>query len=184
MTLLKKTAWGFVIVLGVANIGALIGHSVRGPVKPAQTTQIEYPPSSEYTSYTVTVNPDGSYSIDYRAHDPTVLDTETYTDTSNGVFGIGGRSTVSSTKQYVPGTGSGEGNEEGKSIAEQIECIKAEGGGESNGALVGGSVATSLTPFVSGIPYVGWLATGWLVMFGQDLGSNIGGEIASSVKGC
>jgi len=28
------------------------------------------------------------------------------------------------------------------------------------------------------------LAAGWLVLFGQEAGSQIGGEIATSVKGC
>ena len=179
----KKVTVGLLVFTGMANAGALIGHSVSNMREPIQPAQINYPPVGDYSSYTVSVNPDGSYSVDYKGHDPTVLDSESYVDTSNGVFGVGGRTTTTRTRQYVPGTPS-EGTEEGKNDARSEECIKAEGGGESNGALVGGSVATSLTPFVSGIPYVGWLATGWLVMFGQDLGSNIGGEIASSVKGC
>ena len=36
------------------------------------------------------------------------------------------------------------------------------------------SVASGFAPMVSGIPYVGWLASGWLVMFGSDLGSSVG----------
>ena len=169
MSLLKKTAWGLVIFVGVANAGALIGHTIRQPVEPAQ---VNYPPVGEYSSYSVTVNPDGSYTIDYRGHDPTVLESETYVDTSNGVFGIGGRSTTTRSNQYVAGTPS-EGSEEGKNNARSEECIKAEGGGESNGALVGASVASGFAPAVASIPYVG-----------SDLGSNVGGEIASSIKGC
>ena len=75
-------------------------------------------------------------------------------------------------------------DQDGKKIVRSEECIKAEGGGESNGALVGASVATGFAPLLTGIPYVGWLASGWAVMFGQDIGSQIGGEIATTIKGC
>jgi len=68
--------------------------------------------------------------------------------------------------------------------AELEECIKAEGGGESNGALVGASIGAGLAPAVTSIPYVGWLAAGWLVFFGQDVGSQVGGEIANTISGC
>ena len=177
----KKVTIGLLIFVGVANVGALIGHGLRKPIQPAQ---VNYPPVGEYSSYSVTVNPDGSYTVDYRGHDPTVLDSETYVDTSNGVFGIGGRTTTTRNRQYVPGTPSEVVSEEGKDNARSEECIKAEGGGESNGALVGASVASGLAPMVTGIPYIGWLASGWLVMFGQDMGSSVGGEIASTIKGC
>ena len=178
----RKTAIGLAVVFGVLNVGAVIGHLSNRPTKPQQV-EIIYPPTGEYTSYTVTVNEDGSYTIDYRAHDPSLTTSETYTDSSNGAFGVGGRSTTTITRENIATVG-GVVTDEGKLTAEQIECIKAVGGGESNGALVGGSIATGMAPLVSGIPYVGWLATGWLVMFGQDLGSDVGGQVASSIKGC
>ena len=165
------------IFVGVANAGALIGHTFRQPIQPAQ---VNYPPVGDYSSYTVTVNPDGSYTIDYKGHDPTVLDNETYVDTSNGIFGIGGRTTTTRNTQQIAGGQS----ELGKNNARSEECIKAEGGGESNGALVGASLGTAAAPFLTGIPYVGWLAAGWAVMLGQDMGSSVGGEIASTIKGC
>ena len=183
MSILKKTTVGLVAVIGVINIGALIGHSMRQPVRPIQSSQINYPPVGDYTTYNVTVNRDGSYTIDYRSHDPTIVDSETYVDSSNGAFGIGGRSTTTRSRSYIAGE-SREVTEEGKDNARSEECIKAEGGGESNGALVGASVASGLAPMVTGIPYIGWLASGWLVMFGQDMGSSVGGEIASTIKGC
>ena len=170
----KRTAIGIAVVIGILNVGALIGHGFRKPIP------VKYPEVGDYTSYEITHYPNGSYSITYRRHDPKVVDSDTYTDTSNGVFGIGGRSTTSRSTQYIPS----EGAVDEKKIAKSEECIKAEGGGESNGALVGASVATGLTPLVTGIPYIGWLASGWLVMFGQDVGSQIGSEIATTVKGC
>ena len=173
----KKIVVGLAIFVGVANVGAIIGHNLRTPIQPAQ---INYPPVGDYSSYTVTVNPDGSYSVDYKGHDPKVLDNESYVDTSNGLFGIGGRSTTTRNTQEIAG---GQ-NKVGKNDARSEECIKAEGGGESNGALVGASLGTAATPFLVGIPYVGWLASGWAVMMGQDMGSSIGGSVASSIKGC
>tara|TARA_X000001382_G_scaffold130754_1_gene126775 strand:- start:2225 stop:2767 length:543 start_codon:yes stop_codon:yes gene_type:complete len=173
----KKVVVGLILFVGVANAGALIGHTFRQPIQPSQ---INYPPVGDYSSYTVTVNPDGSYSVDYKGHDPKVLDNESYVDTSNGLFGIGGRSTTTRNTQQIAGGQS----EVGKSDARSEECIKAEGGGESNGALVGASLGTAATPFLVGIPYVGWLASGWAVMLGQDMGSSIGGSVASSIKGC
>ena len=176
----KKATVGLLIFVGIVNAGALIGHLIKQPVEPVQ---VNYPPTGDYSSYSVTVNPDGSYTIDYKGHDPTVLESGTYVDTSNGVFGIGGRSTTTRTNQHIAGTQS-EVLEEGKNIARSEECIKAEGGGESNGALVGASIASGFAPTVASIPYVGWLASGWLVMFGSDVGSNVGAEVASNIKGC
>ena len=180
MGTLKKTAVGLLILVGVANAGALIGNSFRQPVKP----HISYPPLNEYSSYEITMYPDGSYSMTYKGHDPTVVDSDTYIDSSNGFFGIGGRSTRSNSHSYIPGIKHELVGDDEKKSARTEECIKAEGGGESNGALVGASVASGFVPMVTGIPYIGWLASGWLVMFGQDLGSSVGGEIASTIKGC
>ena len=179
MSIFNKTAVGLVILVGVVNAGAMIGNSLRQPIK---THQISYPPAGEFTSYSVSVSPDGSYTVDYRGHDPRLSESTEYVDQSNGVFGVGGRSTNTRTRQYI--AGSGEVVETEKTDARSEECIKAEGGGESNGALVGASIASGLAPAVSGIPYVGWLASGWAVMFGQDLGSSVGGQIATAVKGC
>lgn len=171
----KRTAIGIAVVIGILNVGAMIGHGFKKPIP------VNYPDVGDYTSYEITHYPNGSYSITYRRHDPKVVDSDTYTDTSNGVFGIGGRSTVTRSTQYIPSEGV---DNNGKKIVTSEECIKAVGGGESNGALVGASVATGFVPLVSGIPYIGWLASGWMVMFGTDMGSQIGGEIASNVKGC
>ena len=37
-------------------------------------------------------------------------------------------------------------------------------------------------PALSGIPYIGWLASGWAVMLGQDTGADVGGEIATMMN--
>ncbi len=68
--------------------------------------------------------------------------------------------------------------------AEDIACIEAAGGGRSSGALVGGSVAASLAPAVTGIPYVGWLAAGWMTLLGTDIGGDVGAGVAQMIEGC
>ena len=75
------------------------------------------------------------------------------------------------------------GNTEGKLSAANLECIKAEGAGESTGRMVGASIASATAaPALSGIPYIGWLASGWAVMLGQDTGADVGGEIATMMN--
>ena len=82
------------------------------------------------------------------------------------------------------GESNGGNNPEGKLSAEKLACIKSEGSGESTGAIVGASMTSGLAPVLTGIPYVGWLAAGWATMLGQNVGSDLGGEIAKSVSGC
>ena len=155
----------------------MIGNSLRQPIK---THQITYPPVGEFTSYSVSVSPDGSYTVDYRGHDPRLSQSTEYVDQSNGVFGVGGRSTNTRTRQYI--AGSGEVVETEKTDVRSEECIKAEGGGESNGALVGGWYRFGSRTSYQVFPMLGGWLSGWLVMFGQDLGSSVGGQIATLLR--
>ena len=64
-------------------------------------------------------------------------------------------------------------------------CIKAIGSAEGTGRLVGTSVGASAAPALSGIPFIGWVAAGWVAMFGGDQGANIGGGMAEDLnKNC
>ena len=66
--------------------------------------------------------------------------------TMEGVRNIGGATTLDS---------------EGKT-AESIECIVADAGARSQGAMAGSAITTGLVaPAVINIPYIGWLAAGW-----------------------
>ena len=60
-----------------------------------------------------------------------------------------------------------------------VACIEAVGGGKQTGRLVGTSVGTAVAPSVSGIPFVGWLAAGWVAMFGGNQGAELGGNMAA-----
>ena len=61
-------------------------------------------------------------------------------------------------------------------------CIKAIGSAEGTGRLVGTSVGASAAPALSGIPFVGWVAAGWVTMFSGNQGAEIGGSMAESMS--
>ena len=64
-------------------------------------------------------------------------------------------------------------------------CIKAIGGAEQTGRLVGSSVGASVAPSVANIPIVGWVAAGWVTMFSGNQGAEIGGGMAEDLnKNC
>ena len=166
------------VIIGVAHIGVL-GHLIQKDSLP----NITHPQVGERSSYTVEATRDG-YTIRYRGDDPTVMTEQTHVNRPAGFLGTRTSSTTTIREYTESGQGGGAATEEGKLNAEQVACIEAAGGGRSNGALVGTSVAASAIPFVSGIPYIGWLAAGWVTLFGADMGGTIGAEVATSVKGC
>ena len=177
-------------LVAIAHIGAL-GHLMKMTEKYADRPQ--YPsinlPTGEYSSYDVKVGKEG-YEIRYNANDPKVLVTEKNLDLESHKKGFfGGTQSVDKTesmrREYTMFNESNGGPDtEGKLTAEKLACIKSEGSGESTGAIVGASMTSGLAPVLSGIPYIGWLASGWATMLGQNVGSNIGGEISKSVSGC
>ena len=174
----------------VSHIGVL-GHLMKMTEKYADRPQ--YPsinlPTGEYSSYDVKVGKDG-YEIRYNANDPKVLVTEKNLGLESHKKGFfGGTQSVDKTesirKEYTMFNESNGGPDtEGKLTAEKLACIKSEGSGESTGAIVGASMTSGLAPVLSGIPYIGWLVAGWATMLGQNVGSDIGGEIAKNVSGC
>jgi hypothetical protein len=176
----RPTKWlviGLGTVLGISHIG-MIGMISRRSEFPVVNL-----PVGSYTSYQVEASKNG-YRINYRANDPKVMRVERDVKTKGGFLGLG-NNTVQTKEEYTM-DGSRHldygGSGEGKLTASQVACIKAVGGGESTGALVGSGVGTAVAPSVTGIPIVGWLAAGWVTMFGQKQGSNIGGEMAKSLS--
>ena len=64
-------------------------------------------------------------------------------------------------------------------------CIKAIGGAEGTGRLVGSSVGAAAAPALANIPFVGWVAAGWVTMFSGNQGAEIGGSMAEDLnKNC
>jgi len=165
-------------LFGVAHIG-ILGHLINRNDLPIINL-----PVGDYTSYSVEAGKDG-YRIQYNANDPKVLGVRKHVDKNNGFFGIGGNSVIIREEEYtMDGARHMGGGAEGKLSAQNLECIKAEGAGESTGRMVGASVGAGVAPIFTSIPYVGWLISGWAVMLGQDTGADIGGEVATMMRDC
>ena len=174
----KWAVLGVATVFGVAHLG-IIGHLLDRKHLPIINL-----PVGDYTAYQVEAGEHG-YRIQYRANDPRVMSEDKVVVKKNGFFGIGGNTKIIQQEEYtMDGAKHLQGGELGKLTAKKIECIKAEGGGENAGRMVGASVGAAVAPSFLSIPYVGWLAAGWVAMFGQDQGSKIGGEIATAMKDC
>jgi len=74
---------------------------------------------------------------------------------------------------------------EGKTNAKSVECIVADAGARSQGAMAGSAIAAGVAvPAVVGIPYVGWLAGGWALLLGQKAGSELGSQVGSVFNDC
>ena len=72
----------------------------------------------------------------------------------------------------------------GKS-ASDIECIVADAGARSQGAMAGTAISTGLiAPAVMNIPYIGWLAAGWANLIGQRAGESAGSQVNSMISDC
>jgi hypothetical protein len=174
----RWTALSVGVLFGVAHLGVL-GHLIRKDQLPIINL-----PVGDYTAYQVEASKHG-YSIQYRANSPHVMGKDKVIVKKNGFFGIGGDTKIVQQEQYtMDGATHLRGGEVGKLTAQNLECIKAEGGGESTGRIVGASMGAAAAPWFTSIPYIGWVAAGWVAMFGQEKGAEIGGEIATAMKDC
>ena len=174
-------------LFGVAHIGVL-GHLINNKT-------INYPdihfPNGDYSSYNVEGDRDG-YRIKYRANDPAILESDRSLTLDKNKKGFFGPTTEMRREfrrdQYtMDGTRNigGGVNTEGKSLAKSEECIRADAGARSQGAMAGTAVSAGLVvPAVSGIPYIGWLASGWAMLLGNKAGSELGAEIGSVFNDC
>jgi len=178
---MKAFRWAALTVgtlFGVAHIG-ILGHLINKDDLPVINL-----PVGDYTSYSVDATKDG-YSINYNANDPKVMGVRKNINKNNGFFGIGGNSVIVTEEEYTMDGGRHlQGGDLGKLTAKNLECLKSEGAGESTGRMVGASVASGIAPIFTGIPYVGWLVSGWMVMLGQDTGAEVGAEIATMQMDC
>ena len=183
----KNIAIGLGVVFGIAHIG-ILGHLLNA-VRP-QYPVINFP-QGDYSSYKVEATRDG-YRIEYRANDPRILQSEKSLQLDSAKRGLFGPK-VEQRREYrvdqytmdgVRNLGGGA-DAEGKSGAKSEECIRADAGARSQGAMAGTAISAGLiVPAVSSIPYVGWLAGGWALLLGQKLGSDIGSEVGSTFNDC
>ena len=182
----KEVKWGKWFALG---LGGLIGLSHIGMIGSLSNRQSKLPsinlPVGPYTSYEAEVGHNG-YKISYKANDPKVMRVERDSNTKGGCLGLANNK-VKVVEQYTM-----DGAVHNKSTTTEIRtdgkseaCIKAIGGAENTGRLVGSSVGASVAPSVANIPIIGWVAAGWVTMFSGNQGAEIGGGMAEDLnKNC
>ena len=185
---LKVIAVAAGTLFAVSHIG-LLGYLLKEEPRVQQPPTFNLP-RGPYSSYRIKAGKDG-YEIEYRANDPKVLESSksmTLDLEKKGFFG--GKSERRNefrrdqfTMDGVRNLG-GATTETGKS-AKDIECIVADAGARSQGAMAGSAIAAGVAvPAVINIPYVGWLAAGWATLLGQNVGSAVGSEVGQVFNDC
>ena len=190
MTKLKWVGVGLGSLIAIAHIGVL-GHLVKRQEAAIQVPTINIP-HGDYSSYTIRAGKEG-YEIEYKANDPKVMSSERSLDLDKerrGIFGGGGREKRQEYRRdeyTMDGRRNVDGgaiDAEGKS-AREVECIVADAGARSQGAMAGTSIAAGVgVPAVIGIPYVGWLAAGWVSLLGGQIGETVGSEVGGIFNDC
>jgi len=177
-------------LVGVSHIG-LLGYVLRPQESVHQPPTINIP-HGPYSSYRIKAGKDG-YEIEYRADDPKVLESERSLRLNQERRGLFGGGTTDRdeyrrdqyTREGTRNIGGASVDSEGKNLAKSEECIRADAGARSQGAMAGSAIAAgAIVPAVVNIPYIGWLAGGWALLLGQKAGSSIGSEVGSVFNDC
>ena len=193
----KWFALGLGGIIGLSHIGLI------GMVSRKNNLPIINPPVGPYSSYQAEVNKEG-YRITYKANDPKTMFITKDIKNKAGFLGLGNNTSkvveeyvmdgktnqggsVSNPRSWMdqpPGLTQEQANE--ITAARKSEaCVKAIGSAEGTGRIVGTSVGAAAAPTLSSIPFVGWVAAGWVAMFSGDQGANIGGNMAEDLnKNC
>jgi len=189
---LKWTAISVGSIVAIAHIGVL-GHLVRREPNRVQVPTINIPRGTPYSSYKIEADKEG-YSIEYRANDPAILESQRSLDLDKSKSGFFGSNQTEVRSEYrqdqytMEGTRNmgGATGEVGKIAGGfSAECIAADAGARSQGAMAGTAISAGvLVPAVSSIPYVGWLASGWALLLGQNIGSAAGSQVNSLISDC
>ena len=197
---MNKIKWISIGVVGslfaVSHIG-MIGYIATREKNKLPTLNL---PVGDYTTYQAEVTTDG-YKIAYKANDPKTMYITKDIKEKAGFLGLSNNTTkiveeyvmdgktnqggpVSNHRSWIdqpPGLTAGQAAE--ITAARKSEaCIKAVGSAEGTGRLVGTSIGASAAPAVSGIPFIGWVAAGWVAMFGGNQGAEIGGNMAEDLN--
>ena len=192
----KSPVKGIALTLGglfaLAHVG-LLGYVINRPEEPKlpQVPTINIP-RGDYSSYTIKAGKDG-YEIEYRANDPKILQSDKSLELQKSQSGFFGGKKYENRREYrsdqftMEGTRNmgGATDDEGKLSAKEAECLVADAGARSQGAMAGSAIAAGVAvPAVMGIPYVGWLAGGWALLLGQKAGSTLGSTVGSVFNDC
>ena len=187
------------VVLGISHMG-LVGLLVTRQKDELPTINI---PTTDYSTYQAEVTKDG-YKIAYRANDPKTMYITKDIKEKAGFLGLANNTTkvveeyvmdgktnqggaVSNKRSWIdqpPGL-TPQQTQEITAARKSEECVKAIGAAEGTGRLVGTSIGAAAAPSLASIPFVGWVAAGWVAMFGGNQGADIGGNMAEDLnKNC
>ena len=190
----KWFALGLGGIIGLSHIGLI------GMVSRKNNLPIINLPVGPYSSYQAEVNKEG-YRITYKANDPKTMFITKDIKNKAGFLGLGNNTSkiveeyvmdgktnqggsVSNPRSWMdqpPGLTQEQANE--ITAARKSEaCVKAIGSAEGTGRIVGTSVGAAAAPSLSSIPYIGWVAAGWVAMFGGNQGAEIGGNMAEDMS--
>ena len=185
------------VLVGVSHI-AMIGMIATN--KEEKGLPVVTIPEGDYGSFRADVTKDG-YKISYKANDPKTAYITKDVKEKGGFLGLATNRTQVVEEYFMDGkTNQGgavsnkrswlapyqEFTDSNPELSEKdLACIKAVGSAEGTGRLVGTSVGAAAAPTVSSIPFVGWVAAGWIAMFGGEQGAEIGGNMAEDLnKNC
>ena len=185
------------VLVGVSHI-AMIGMIATN--KEEKGLPVVTIPEGDYGSFRADVTKDG-YKISYKANDPKTAYITKDIKEKGGFLGLATNKTQVVEEYFMDGKTNQGGAVSNKrswlapyqkftdsnpEISEKdLACIKAVGSAEGTGRLVGTSVGAAAAPTLSTIPFVGWVAAGWVAMFGGEQGAEIGGNMAEDMnKNC
>ena len=190
----KWFALGLGGILGISHIGLI------GLVSRKASVPVINPPVGPYTSYVIQADKEG-YKLSYTANDPKTAFITKDIKEKGGFLGLANETTQVTEEYFMDGSinqGGAVSNqrswldqkpgltqaqvEEINSARKSEACIKAVGSAEGTGRLVGTSVGAAAAPTLSTIPFVGWVAAGWVAMFGGNQGAEIGGNMAEELN--
>ena len=178
-------------LFALSHIG-LLGYLLNDNTPKVSQVPVINIPRGPYSSYRIRAGKDG-YEIEYRADDPKILESERSLDVDNnkrGWFGGGSQKRNEYrrdqyTREGTRNLGGTSVDSEGKTLAKSEECIRADAGARSQGAMAGSAIAAGVAvPALVNIPYIGWLAGGWALLLGQKAGSEIGSEVGTVFNDC
>jgi len=185
------------VLVGVSHI-AMIGMIATN--KEEKGLPVVTIPEGDYGSFRADVTKDG-YKISYKANDPKTAYITKDIKEKGGFLGLATNETKVVEEYFMDGkTNQGgavsnkrswlapyqEFTDSNPELSDKdLACIKAVGSAEGTGRLVGTSVGAAAAPTLSTIPFVGWVAAGWVAMFGGEQGAEIGGNMAEDLnKNC
>ena len=185
------------VLVGVSHI-AMIGMIATN--KQERSLPVVNIPDGDYGTFQAEVEPD-RYRISYKANDPKTAYITKDVKEKGGFLGLATETTKTVEEYFMDGkTNQGgavsnkrswlapyqEFTDSNPELSDKdLACIKAVGSAEGTGRLVGTSVGAAAAPTLSTIPFVGWVAAGWVAMFGGEQGAEIGGNMAEDMnKNC